>query len=91
MNSAGDSIFKNKKNTEPVEDISLRGKTARHLVKVANHLPVVGPLRVNGQLQKKREMSLTEETDTLSFSFTGAAITESFIIHTGQSLPIITS
>lgn len=51
MNSAGDSIFKNKKNTEPVEDISLRGKTARHLVKVANHLPVVGPLRVNGQLQ----------------------------------------
>ena len=51
MNSAGDSIFKNKKNTEPAEDISLRGKTARHLVKVANHLPVVGPLRVNGALQ----------------------------------------
>ena len=51
MNSAGDSIFKNKKPAEQSEDISLRGKTARHLVKVANHLPVVGPLRVNGALQ----------------------------------------
>ena len=33
------------------EDISLRGKTARHLVKVANHMPVLGPMRLNGELQ----------------------------------------
>ncbi|MCR5282203.1 MAG: alpha/beta hydrolase [Lachnospiraceae bacterium] len=33
------------------EDISLRGKTARGIVKVANHLPVLGPMRVNGDLQ----------------------------------------
>ncbi len=33
------------------EEISLRGKTARHLVRVANHLPVLGPMRQNGQLQ----------------------------------------
>ncbi|MCR4787788.1 MAG: alpha/beta hydrolase [Lachnospiraceae bacterium] len=33
------------------EDISLRGKTARRIVKVANHMPVIGTLRVNGILQ----------------------------------------
>ncbi len=33
------------------EEISLRGKTARELVKVANHLPVLGPMRRNGDLQ----------------------------------------
>ncbi|MCR4850912.1 MAG: alpha/beta hydrolase [Lachnospiraceae bacterium] len=33
------------------EEISLRGKTARRIVKVANHMPVLGTLRVNGILQ----------------------------------------
>ena len=32
-------------------DTSLRGKTALHIVKVANHLPVLGPMRLNGELQ----------------------------------------
>ncbi len=36
---------------EKTEEISLRGKTARHIVRVANHLPVIGPMRVNGLLQ----------------------------------------
>ena len=41
------------KDEEPAEkeDISLRGKTARGLVKVVNHLPVLGPMRQNGDLQ----------------------------------------
>ncbi|MCR5337572.1 MAG: alpha/beta hydrolase fold domain-containing protein [Lachnospiraceae bacterium] len=39
-------------DTHPsANDISLRGKTARGIVKVANHLPVIGALRVNGDLQ----------------------------------------
>ncbi len=33
------------------EEISLRGKTARHIVKVANNFPFLGQLRRNGQLQ----------------------------------------
>ncbi len=33
------------------EEVSLRGRTARHIVKVANHLPVLGSLRKNGALQ----------------------------------------
>ena len=33
------------------DDISVRGKTAREIVKVANHMPVLGSLRVNGILQ----------------------------------------
>ena len=33
------------------ETISLRGQTARRIVNAANHLPVIGQLRVNGNLQ----------------------------------------
>lgn len=66
MNSAGDSIFEVNNNpniSDPNaghadvieqtahEEISLRGKTARKLVQVANHLPVIGPMRLNGDLQ----------------------------------------
>ena len=45
--------LKSKETEPPVreDDISLRGKTARQIVRVANHLPVIGAMRVNGQLQ----------------------------------------
>ena len=43
--------FLQKDESAAKEDISLRGKTARQLVKVANHLPVLGPMRLNGELQ----------------------------------------
>ncbi|MCR4691833.1 MAG: alpha/beta hydrolase [Lachnospiraceae bacterium] len=33
------------------DDVSIRGKTARSIVKVANHIPVLGPMRLNGELQ----------------------------------------
>ena len=33
------------------ENISLRGQTARRIVNAANHLPVIGQLRVNGNIQ----------------------------------------
>ncbi|MBR6258516.1 MAG: alpha/beta hydrolase [Lachnospiraceae bacterium] len=33
------------------ETISLRGQTARRIVNAANHLPVIGQLRMNGDLQ----------------------------------------
>jgi len=49
MNSAEDSIYNGERLG--TDNISLRGKTARHLVKVANHLPVLGPMRLNGELQ----------------------------------------
>ena len=39
------------KNDNLKDDISLRGKTARSIVKVANHMPLLGTLRVNGILQ----------------------------------------
>ncbi len=33
------------------EEASLRGRTAREIVRVANHLPVLGSMRLNGELQ----------------------------------------
>ena len=48
VSSAGNS---QKAPVSKEDDISLRGKTARKIVKVANHLPFLGPLRVNGQIQ----------------------------------------
>ena len=40
-----------KEEEKKKEDISRRGKTARRIVQVANHLPVLGPMRLNGDLQ----------------------------------------
>ena len=36
------------------ESVSLRGRTARRFVKVANHLPVIGNMNLNGELQNLR-------------------------------------
>ncbi|MCR5249775.1 MAG: alpha/beta hydrolase [Lachnospiraceae bacterium] len=36
------------------QEVSLRGKTAREIVRVANHLPLIGKARVNGDLQNLR-------------------------------------
>ncbi|MBR4759696.1 MAG: alpha/beta hydrolase fold domain-containing protein [Lachnospiraceae bacterium] len=50
-NEEDGKVAEDTQHVKPADDISLRGKTARGIVKMANHLPVFGQLRVNGDLQ----------------------------------------
>ena len=35
------------------QQISIRGRTARHMVRLANHFPVIGAKAQSGELRKK--------------------------------------